>query len=97
MALYAPQGAIASGPDPVAGRALLETLCSRCHAIDATGESPNADAPPFRVVANRWPPESIGEALAEGVVVGHNEMPEFVLTPSDINDVIAYLETLAYD
>jgi mono/diheme cytochrome c family protein len=86
--------AIASGANPAQGRTLLESSCSRCHAIDLTGASPNADAPPFRIVANRWPPENIAEALAEGIFVGHPSMPEFVLTPTQIGDVIQYLQTL---
>ena len=61
-----------------AGQKLVEVNCSRCHAIGMTGDSPLAKAPPFREVVTRYPPESLGEALVEGIVTGHNEMPEFV-------------------
>jgi cytochrome c553 len=30
------------------GKSLLESMCARCHAVGATGQSPLAEAPPFR-------------------------------------------------
>src|SRR5579859_1385182 len=30
------------------GKALLEAMCARCHAVGNTGRSPHVDAPPFR-------------------------------------------------
>jgi mono/diheme cytochrome c family protein len=41
-----------------------------------------------------WPLESLDEALAEGITVGHPDMPEFVLEPDEIAALIAYLESL---
>lgn len=76
------------------GQALLDKNCSRCHAIGATGDSSHAQAPPFRVVARKYPPASLAEALAEGIVSGHPDMPEFTFEPSEIEAIIAYLETL---
>ncbi len=76
------------------GQALLDKNCSRCHAIGATGESTHTQAPPFRVVAKKYPPASLAEALAEGIVSGHPDMPEFTFEPNEIEAIIAYLETL---
>lgn len=80
--------------DIAAGRKLVEDNCSRCHAIGATGNSPLAKAPPFREVVTRYPPESLGEALVEGIVTGHNEMPEFVFEADQAAEIIAYLDSL---
>ena len=91
MLLSAP--ALASGPD--AGRTLVERLCARCHAVADEAQSPNAEAPLFREVATRWPPESLAEAFAEGIAVGHPDMPRFELSPGEIDGVIAYFEMLA--
>ena len=77
-----------------AGQKLVEDNCSRCHAIGRTGESPLARAPPFREVVTRYPPESLGEALVEGIVTGHNEMPEFVFESDQAMEIIAYLNSL---
>jgi mono/diheme cytochrome c family protein len=76
------------------GRAVLETNCSRCHAIGLEGASPHAEAPPFRDVVKRYPPESLEEALGEGISSGHPDMPEFVFAPEDVGAVIAYLQSL---
>src|SRR5262245_26204219 len=47
------------------GHALLESDCSRCHAIERTGTSPHRQAPPFRNLGQRYPVEFLAEALAE--------------------------------
>ena len=77
-----------------AGRDIADRLCARCHAIGAEGESPHGEAPPFRTFAEKWPVDHLGEALAEGITVGHEDMPEFVLEPDEIDAFIAYLESL---
>jgi len=82
------------GVDIKAGSQFAERNCARCHAIGLTGVSPFDPAPPFRTFAKRWPLESIAEALAEGIVVGHPAMPEFKLTPRQIDNFLAYLETI---
>jgi cytochrome c len=76
------------------GLALVEENCSRCHAIGREGLSPLPAAPPFRQLHERYPVEDLAEALAEGIVTGHPAMPQFVLDPTQIEDVIAYLKTL---
>ena len=76
------------------GRDALESRCSRCHAIGRDGASPHAEAPPFRDVVKRYPPEALEESLAEGIVSGHPDMPEFVFTPDQIASIVAYLNSL---
>lgn len=79
------------------GRSIVEANCARCHAIGKDDTSQHQDAPPFRVVVTRYPPENLAEALAEGIVSGHPDMPEFVFEPPEINAIIAYLDTLGPD
>lgn len=76
------------------GRAFAEKNCSRCHALGDSGPSPHAQAPPFRMVVERYPSENLAEALAEGIVAGHPDMPVFVLTPDEIEAFLAYLDSL---
>jgi cytochrome c len=76
------------------GRALLEANCSRCHAIDRSDESQHPDAPPFRTLSRQYPVSSLQEALAEGIVTGHPDMPEFAAEPAQITAIIAYLESI---
>src|SRR5262249_30810210 len=59
------------------GHSLLATNCSRCHAIEVTGNSTHPEAPPFRTLSRKYPVEWLAEALAEGLSTGHPDMPEF--------------------
>lgn len=77
------------------GRAIAADKCARCHAIGADDTSPHAQAPPFRDVVLRYPSENLAEALAEGIVSGHPDMPVFVFQPAEIEGFIAYLDSLA--
>jgi cytochrome c len=84
-----------NGSDTVAkGRTIIATNCARCHAIGKHDTSHHAEAPPFRVVVTRYPPDDLAEALAEGIVSGHPDMPEFVFQPAEIEAIVAYLGTL---
>ena len=77
-----------------AGQQLAERLCARCHAIGADGESPFAAAPPFRIMSAKWPIDSLAEAFAEGIVVGHPDMPEFQFEAEDVGALLDYLESV---
>lgn len=92
--LFAGNASAGGGPDIAAGERLAQDNCARCHAIGRTGKSPFPPAPPFRTFAQKWPLENIEEALAEGIVVGHKLMPAFQLSPEQIDNLMAYLETL---
>jgi len=84
----------AEGGDAASGRLLAKQFCARCHAIESTGNSPFEPAPPFRALSGKYPLEDLEEALAEGIIVGHEAMPEFQLTPEQIDGFIAYLRSL---
>lgn len=79
------------------GRAYAQRHCATCHAIGPMGSSPYAPAPPFRTLHERYDVEALAEALAEGMIVGHGgarQMPQFVLSPAEIDDLLAYLKSL---
>jgi mono/diheme cytochrome c family protein len=76
------------------GHDLLRSNCARCHAIDAASLSPDAKAPPFRDVVKKYNPDDLQEALTEGIVTGHNNMPVFAFTPEEATAITAYLDTL---
>jgi mono/diheme cytochrome c family protein len=76
------------------GKAFARANCARCHAIDRASESPLKIAPPLRLLHQRYPIESLGEALAEGIYTGHADMPAFELSPDQIHDLLSYLKTL---
>jgi cytochrome c len=76
------------------GRLLLQQNCSRCHAIGEQGDSPHHQAPPFRRVMKIYGASSLSEALGEGLVTGHPDMPEFKFPPEDVGAIVDYLRTL---
>jgi mono/diheme cytochrome c family protein len=76
------------------GRSLVVRNCGLCHAVGSADVSPRSGAPAFRDLSQRYPVEALGEALAEGILTGHPEMPEFRFAPRDVAAILAYLESL---
>jgi len=84
----------ALSPAAQRGQTLARANCARCHSIDKVTESPLKLAPPFRTLHTKYPVENLEEPLAEGIVTGHQNMPEFRFAPDQIADFIAFLKTL---
>jgi cytochrome c len=80
--------------NPQQGKRLATLYCARCHSIDKVSPSPLSIAPPFRTLHERYPIDTLQEALAEGIVTGHPSMPEFRFDGDQIDDLLAYLKTL---
>ena len=78
------------------GDAIAESQCSSCHAVGRRGESPAPEAPPFRTLSSRYRLDSLEEALAEGISVGHPAMPEFQFAPDDVHALISYLQSIQH-
>ena len=76
------------------GRHIAEIYCATCHAIGAEGESRHALAPPFRTFSRDYPVTALEEAFAEGILVGHPDMPEFAFEPAQIDALLAYLQSI---
>ena len=79
------------------GEIFVQKNCARCHAIGLTGSSPYSPAPPFRTLHERYDVGDLAEAFAEGIVVAHQggpQMPQFMLQPDQITDLIAYLRSI---
>lgn len=94
-----PSTTVLTGPDTteraaVRGQQLATQACAGCHATGAVGDSPMAEATPFRVIVHRYPLDQLEEAFAEGLVTSHPAMPAYVFRASEIDDLIAYLETV---
>jgi cytochrome c len=76
------------------GETLVTRNCARCHAVMRIGESTYPEAPAFRTLGKRYPIESLEEALGEGIISGHPDMPEFVFESADVGAIIAYLKSI---
>lgn len=90
-----PEGGVSIAAEAVErGRLLTSTACAGCHATGATGDSPLPDATPLREIVRRYPLNQLEEAFAEGLVTTHPAMPDYTFRAGEIDDLIAYLETL---
>ena len=50
--------------------------------------------PAFRTLGQRYPVEYLEEALGEGFMSGHPDMPEFTFDADDVGAIIAYLKSI---
>jgi len=89
-------GMTASGAqtaDSSVGRHLAETVCSACHQTSA--DSPpgkNPDAPSFVDVSQM--PSTNERAIKVFLRTSHPTMPNFILSPEEIDSVAAYILSL---
>ena len=95
VALPAASQAADSGELRSRGKALLQDHCSRCHAIEAKGDSPLQGAPPMRTIYARFAPKELQAELREGMVSRHRDMPQIDFSDEDTDAILAYLYALA--
>jgi cytochrome c len=97
--LLALHGFAASQPDDEAarGKALLESNCSRCHAVEAGKDSPLKQAPNLWIVLGAWPSERLEVQMSEGIGSRHPKMPQIQFSDEDIASIYYYLHGHADD
>ena len=86
--------AMTTNPQTSDGRLLVKVHCAECHAIGRNDVSKHRDAPAFRTLSQTYPVSALEESLAEGIMVGHPDMPEFKFRPEDVASIISYLESI---
>lgn len=77
------------------GGMIAREKCSGCHAVERSGDSPMRAAPPFRAMGVAYPVRDLQEAFAEGIVTAHPDMPAFEFEPTEIADLIAWMESVS--
>ncbi len=84
----------AQDAEVAAGHDLARRVCVACHVVD--GERPSrpliAGAPNFRDIANT--PGMTAAALRVFLTTTHAKMPNLILKPDEMRDVIAYILSL---
>ena len=79
--------------DAMRGASLAESGCVACHVVDNKGTGHTVDlAPPFVRIAND--PKKTPGFLQQWLVSSHPQMPNFNLGRREIDDLVAYIETL---
>ncbi len=76
------------------GKVLLETLCARCHAVGAFGQSPHPEAPPFRTFGEELYDNDLGQRLQDGLTTIHPDMPTFHFKRRDAEAAVNYLKSI---
>ena len=77
------------------GKDLLERMCSKCHAVGETGQSPHPQAPPFRTFSEeKLYDEDFTERLQNGLSTMHPDMPTFHFGRRDAEAAVNYLKSL---
>lgn len=90
-ALLAGPATAADDETLIDGRALLAKNCGRCHAIDRSGASPLAQAPPLREIYRQRPDERLEFEFAEGMGSRHADMPQIQFSSEEIAAILTYL------
>lgn len=80
-------------PNLLPGRAYVARHCSGCHAVNPKGSSPNAGAPPFRMMKDLTPGD-IRHAAVDQSGYPQLNMPAIVLTPREARQITAYIKAL---
>ncbi len=83
--------AIAAG-DADAGHQLARQWCTGCHIVDDSKQGPDT-APPFPSVARRSAQDH--NWVRAWLAAPHPPMPNFNLSRKEIDDIVAYLDSLA--
>lgn len=84
---------IAAMGDASLGLAYAQKNCAACHnVLNSTAPSPNDNAPPFRTVANT--PGMTITALTVWSRTSHPTMPNLVIEPPEMDNLIAYILSL---
>lgn len=75
-----------------AGRDLAEGLCTACHRIGANDRDIERTPPDFGAIADM---SSMTEVSLRVILrTPHGEMPRYQFSPSEMDDLIAYLQSL---
>ena len=75
------------------GLVLARQICSECHTVDQSqAPSPNPAAPRFETISNV--PGMTAIALSAVLQTSHRTMPNVMLTPDQLRNVVAYILSL---
>ena len=85
--------AFAQDGDRAQGLALVRQICSECHTIDRSPTpSPNPASPRFEAIAKT--PGMTGAALSVALLTPHRTMPNVMLSPDQLRNVVTYILSL---
>jgi mono/diheme cytochrome c family protein len=78
--------------DAASGREIATKRCSSCHRVLPMTLADKADPPSFQSLADL--PSTTGISLNAFLHSNHENMPDFIISSADSNDLIAYILSL---
>lgn len=90
--LTASAAPVLAAGDSAEGRRIATQWCSSCHVVDGQGRGGDA-APPFIALASN--PMKTEDYLKNWIRSPHPPMPNFNLSRRDVDDLAAYIRSLA--
>jgi mono/diheme cytochrome c family protein len=78
--------------DAARGHVLSEQWCAQCHGVRPGMSSSNPKAPSFPAIALE--PSATEYSLRTFLRTPHPTMPNFILKPDDIDDIVDYIISL---
>ncbi len=76
------------------GQVIARGMCSGCHAVGRTGDSPHPAAPRFRSLDDRTDLSKLARRFREILITGHDDMPMFRFDSRDADAVVAYMRSI---
>lgn len=95
VAMLAAQFPVLAQPldgNPASGRQIATQLCSSCHRVLPMILPDKADPPSFQSIADL--PSTTGLSLNVFLHSNHRNMPDFIVSSAESNDLIAYILSL---
>lgn len=90
LSLFACAGEASANPDR--GRILAQQWCAQCHGVRPNEASIEPTAPSFSAIAREG--SATEYALRVFLRTPHPTMPNFILQPEDIDDLVSYIVSL---
>jgi mono/diheme cytochrome c family protein len=78
--------------DTARGQILSQQWCSQCHAVRPADVSADPKAPSFSAIAVE--PSATEYSLRTFLRTSHPTMPNFIIKPDEIDDIVGYIVSL---
>jgi mono/diheme cytochrome c family protein len=91
FAVTASLPALAAPSDPDHGKVIAKRWCAACHVVSSGQKEASADVPSFFYVARHMDKRDLTSFLTDP----HPKMPDMSLTRQEIDDLTAYIRSLA--
>ena len=92
LSMLAATSSVFAGGMPENGKKIAQVWCASCHVISEDQVEATSDVPSFKFIADKY--KNNIEAAAVFLADPHPRMPDLNLTRNEIQDLLAYIESL---